>query len=49
MSIRRLYLSPSPHMHSGKTTQLAWGVCASLLLKGTAVYSSALMYSSLPW
>ncbi|NLN26877.1 MAG: RnfABCDGE type electron transport complex subunit D [Firmicutes bacterium] len=35
-----LLLSPSPHMHSGKTTQLAmWGVCASLLpVLGTAVY-----------
>lgn len=35
-----LLLSPSPHMHSGKTTRLAmWGVCAALLpLLGTAVY-----------
>lgn len=36
----RLLLSPSPHMHSGRTTQLAmWGVCAALLpVLGTAVY-----------
>lgn len=35
-----LLLSPSPHMHSGKTTKLAmWGVCASLVpVLGTAVY-----------
>lgn len=35
-----LLLSPSPHMHSGKTTKLAmWGVCASLLpVLGTAIY-----------
>lgn len=33
-------LSPSPHMHSGKTTSLAmWGVSAALLpVLGTAVY-----------
>lgn len=37
---RTFLLSPSPHMHSGKTTQFAmWGVCAALLpVLGTAVY-----------
>lgn len=36
----KLLLSPSPHMHSGRTTPLAmWGVCAALLpVLGTAVY-----------
>lgn len=36
----KLLLSPSPHMHSGRTTQLAmWAVCAALLpLLGSAVY-----------